>query len=99
MFEDILVNNKPKSELKAGLEKNGEMLKDAILDLSKYEDTYEGFITCPGMTVTDDDCFFLYLVVSKDNRYHILSEREYRRAVRILVEKEVDGKFRFTIAI
>jgi len=89
MFEDILVK-KPK--LVAKLEKNGEILENAVIDLSKYENTYEGFITCPDLEVTDYDDFWLHLMYTKDTDIT-------RRTVRIFIKQDLYGRFKFTIAM
>ena len=89
MFEDILVK---KPALTAKLEKNGEMIENAVIDLSKYENTYEGFITCPELEVTEYDDFWLHFMYTKDTDIT-------RRIVRIFVAQELYGRFKFTISV
>ena len=86
MFEDIIGSPKPKSDWVYKLEKNGEIIEDAIVDTSNYKETDEGYITCYGMEVTDYDCFMLLLVNEKTGNTSMK---------RIIVKQLSDVKFKF----
>ena len=93
MFEDIIGSKpRPKFNLKAKLEKNGEMVPEATVEVHKDKDMLSGFITCPGMTVTEYDSFCLHLSTLDDLKI-------YQHPIPIFVEdKEVGGKFKFMLA-
>ena len=93
MFEDILGEQPIKPTITGKLEKNGELVENALVDVTNYERELTGYITCPDLEVTDEDFFCLFLYSSE-------GERIYTRSMQIFVEKEKDedGRFKFVIA-
>jgi len=88
MFEDIIGTKKETQSLVGKLEKNGEVVENAVVDISGYSTKHYGYITCDDLEITDNDCFIMDLTYTKDGEIK-------RHSFRVFVKRLEDGRIQF----
>jgi len=84
MFEDI-IGNKPR--FVGRLLKNSEVVKDAIIDISKLITKGQGYITCDNLEVTEFDSFVI--------TFGLDGEKQFATRIFLDLSRLPDGRIRF----